>query len=172
MEKLIFNGSIFTLVQKDVQIHGKTYVRDIIKHNGGVAIIAIKNGKVALVKQFRHAIDQETYELPAGKLEEKEDPKTAALRELNEETHLETDRLEHVLSFVSTPGFCTEKIHIYKTNMLFETSTPLSQDEDEDVTLEWVDIDQAMNMIETGKIIDAKTIIGLQQAWIKRGEQA
>ena len=104
-EKLIYKGIIFDLVQKDVEIKNKTYKRDIIRHPGGVGVICIVDGKILLVRQERPAIGKETLEIPAGKLEYGENPMECGLRELNEETGMACDKLELLLSFVSTPGF-------------------------------------------------------------------
>lgn len=167
-EKEIYKGAIFTLVTKDVKIKDAYYKRDIIKHPGGVGILCVLENKILLVKQFRHAINQETLEIPAGKLEYGEDPMTCGLRELNEETGMECDHLEPVLAFVSTPGFCDEKIWIYKAIHPRKTKHPLQQDEDEQIDIVWMDLDKAYQFIQSGKIIDGKTIIAITQAILER----
>lgn len=167
-ENTIYNGKIFDLVQKDVEINNKIYQRDIIRHPGGVGVLVTKNDKVLLVKQFRHAIDKETLEIPAGKLEYGEDPKTCGIRELNEEAYLECDDLRLITSIVSTPGFCDERIWIYEAVNIQTTTHHLSQDEDENIDLVWLDLTEAYQMILDQKIDDAKTIIAVQYAYINR----
>ena len=126
-EKMIY------LVQKDVEIKNKTYKRDIIRHPGGVGVICIVDGKILLVRQERPAIGKETLEIPAGKLEYGENPMECGLRELNEETGMACDKLELLLSFVSTPGFCDERIWIYKAINPRKADIKLSLDEDEEI---------------------------------------
>lgn len=167
-EKEIYKGAIFRLITKNVLIKNKKYQRDIIRHPGGVGIICLIDNKILLVKQFRHAIDCETLEIPAGKLEYGEDPMECGLRELNEETRMECEKLEPVVSFVSTPGFCDEKIWIFKAIDPKKTSHPLAQDEDEQITTIWLDLEEAYDMVKSGKIIDAKTIIAIENMMIER----
>ncbi len=166
--KTIFKGKIFTLEEKDVTIHNKKYKRDVIRHPGGVGILLIQDHKVLLVKQMRHAIDKETLEIPAGKLEYGEDPMQAGLRELNEEAGYECKSLKPIVSFVSTPGFCDEVIWLYQADQPYPAQHKLAMDEDEDITKVWIDLDQAYKMIKNNEIIDAKTIIAIQYALLER----
>lgn len=162
--KTVYTGSIFTLTQDQVEIKNKMYTRDIIHHNGGVGVLALKDHQILMVKQYRFAIDQETYEIPAGKLEKGEDPYTAGLRELEEESGFTSDKLHLACSMYSTPGFCNEKIYIYWTDQLKEVENPLPMDEDEEIETCWIGIDDAIKMIEDGTLKDAKTIIAVQFA--------
>lgn len=107
-EKVIYEGPIFTLVKEDVTIKNKVYQRDIIHHPGGVGILCMINHKILLVKQVRQAIDLETIEIPAGKLEYGEDPLECGMRELNEETGYACSSMRLIQSFYTTPGFCDE----------------------------------------------------------------
>lgn len=162
--KTVYTGPIFTMSQDEVMIKDKWYTRDIIHHHGGVGVLAIRDHLILMVKQYRFAIEQETYEIPAGKLELGEDPYEAGLRELEEESGFTSDKLELVTAMYSTPGFCNEKIYIYWTDQLREVENPLPMDEDEEIETCWIDIDEAMNMIEKGTLVDAKTIIAVQFA--------
>ena len=78
--KEVYRGSIFTMSKDEVEIKGKIYERDVIHHHGGVGVLAIKEDKVLLVKQYRYAIQKTSLEIPAGKLEQGEDPYTCGLR--------------------------------------------------------------------------------------------
>lgn len=167
-ENIIYKGKIFDLIQKDVVINDKIYQRDIIRHPGGVGVLVTKEGKILFVKQFRHAINKETLEIPAGKLEYGEDPKTCGMRELNEEAFLECEELQLITSIVSTPGFCDERIWIYEAIHPKLTTHHLTQDEDENIDLVWLNINEAYQMILDQKIDDAKTIIAIQYAFINR----
>lgn len=166
--KLIFKGKIFTLEQRVVTIRDKEYIRDIIVHPGGVGVLVIIDEKILLVKQVRHSINEETLEIPAGKLEYGEDPDFAGRRELNEEAGYECDQLKPVCAFLSTPGFCDEKIWIYEAVDPVETNHRLDMDEDEEITKVWIDINEAYKMIQEGKIVDGKTIIAIQYAILQR----
>ncbi len=166
--KQIYEGPIFTLNQETVHIHDQDYIRDIIHHPGGVGILAIHDDQILLVSQFRPAIHQETLEIPAGKLEYGEDPKECGLRELNEETGWECTDLTFITSIASTPGFCDERIWIYQANNLYPSKNPLAMDEDEEISIQWISIDDAYHMVQTQQIIDAKTIIAIQHAKIER----
>ncbi len=163
-EKEIFKGAIFTLVQKEVEINSLRVNRDIIKHPGGVGVLLLIDHKICLVRQFRHAINQETLEIPAGKLEYGENPKECGLRELNEEARYEASDLELVYDIVSTPGFCDERIKIYKAIHPKKASVYLPQDIDEDLQLVWMDLDEAYKKCLNQSIVDAKTILAIQYA--------
>ncbi len=162
--KLIFDGNIFKVTQDTAQINGKCYSRDIVHHHGGVGILVIQKNKILLVKQFRYAIQETTFEIPAGKLEKDEDPYTCGLRELEEESGYTSPKLKPLCTMYSTPGFCNEQIHLYWTNQIEKVENPLPMDEDENIEIQWISLENALSMIELGKIKDAKTIIALQYA--------
>ena len=109
----VYEGTIFHMSRDEVEIKGKTYPRDVIHHDGGVGVLAIRDGKILLVRQYRYAIQKETLEIPAGKLEKGEDPYLCGLRELEEESGYTSERLETLCAMYSTPGFCSEKIYLY-----------------------------------------------------------
>ena len=162
----IYQGPIFKVVQDQVELpEGKGQAqRDLIFHNGAVAVIAITpENKMILVKQYRKAIEATSYEIPAGKLElgENADPQAAALRELEEETGY-TGQLELIYDFYSAIGFCNEKIKLYKASNLTKVENPRPQDEDETLELFEVSLEEAYQLLQTGDICDAKTIMALQ----------
>ncbi|MBS6243707.1 MAG: NUDIX hydrolase [Streptococcus sp.] len=162
----IYQGPIFKVVQDQVELpEGKGQAqRDLIFHNGAVAVIALTpENKLILVKQYRKAIEKTSYEIPAGKLEVGEiaDPYAAALRELEEETGY-TGQLELVYDFYSAIGFCNEKIKLYKASQLTKVENPRPQDEDETLQLFEVSLEEADQLLQTGDICDAKTIMALQ----------
>lgn len=164
----IYRGPIFELIQKNILIHDKIYKRDIIVHPGGVGVLAIDQNKILLVRQYRPAIDKETWEIPAGKLEYGEDPKECGLRELNEETGYEAKNLQLITSIYSTPGFCNEKIWIYEAKHITKAAHHLNMDEDEEIEIKWFAIKDAYEMIKKNQIEDAKTIIAIQHAIITK----
>ena len=164
--KEIYKGPIFQLVQDQVELpSGKgTAQRDLIFHNGAVCVLAVTlENKIVLVKQYRKAIEKVSYEIPAGKLEigENADPEAAALRELEEEAAY-TGKLSLVYDFYSAIGFCNERLKLYLARDLTKVENPRPQDEDETLELLEVSLDQAKELIQSGHICDAKTIMAIQ----------
>lgn len=158
----IYRGKIINVRCDDAELpNGRPCRREIVEHPGGACVLCVKDGKVALVKQFRYAYGEAIYEIPAGKLNEGEDPMLAAERELGEETGMIADEL--VLRFVlyPTPGYTNEKIFIYEALGVREGKQHL--DEGEFLNVEFVSIEVALEMVENGVICDAKTIVALQR---------
>lgn len=158
----IYRGKIINVRCDDAKLpNGRPCRREIVEHPGGACVLCVKDGKVALVKQFRYAYGEAIYEIPAGKLNEGEDPMLAAERELGEETGMIADEL--VLRFVlyPTPGYTNEKIFIYEALGVREGKQHL--DEGEFLNVEFVPIEDALEMVENGAICDAKTIVALQR---------
>lgn len=119
--------------------------------------------KIVLVKQYRKAIEKVSYEIPAGKLEigENADPEAAALRELEEETAY-SGKLRLLYDFYSAIGFCNERLRLYIASNLEKVENPRPQDEDETLELLEVSMDEALSLIQSGDICDAKTIMAIQ----------
>lgn len=168
MEKQIkseekFNGKIFRVTVDDVLVEktGQVAKREIVHHHGGVGILAKDHDKILLVKQYRYALQEDTWEIPAGKLEEGENPQECALREIEEETGYQALNIRLLSKVVATPGYCTEHLHIFYTDKLKKVDNPRLGDEDEDLTFEWFSIDQCIEMIKNNIIKDAKTVIAI-----------
>lgn len=164
--KEIYKGPIFQLVQDQVELpEGKGRAqRDLIFHNGAVCVLAVTaTNKIVLVKQYRKAIEKVSYEIPAGKLEigENADPEAAALRELEEETAY-SGKLRLLYDFYSAIGFCNERLRLYVASDLEKVENPRAQDEDETLELLEVSMDEALSLIYSGDICDAKTIMAIQ----------
>ena len=164
--KEIYTGPIFQLVQDQVELPaGKgTAQRDLIFHNGAVCVLAINQAnKIVLVKQYRKAIEKVSYEIPAGKLEvgENADPEAAALRELEEEAAY-TGKLSLLFDFYSAIGFCNERLRLYLASDLRKVENPRPQDEDETLELLEVSLEEAKELIQSGDVCDAKTIMAIQ----------
>ncbi|WP_027399279.1 NUDIX hydrolase [Anaerovorax odorimutans] len=168
----IYEGTIFNVRKDKVTVKdNKTSYREIVEHNGGVAIAAInEEGKLLLVKQFRKAAEKVVLEVPAGKIEkgEESDQGITALRELKEETGYTAGNIEFMTSFYSSIGYSTEIIYIYFATDL----TPGETDFDENEAIETYayDIDELLNMIKEGKIQDGKTITAILLASLKLGK--
>ena len=164
----IFKGRVVTLDIDTVTLpNGATIELEMIHHPGAAAVVPMKeDGTVILIRQYRHAAGGYIYEIPAGKLHPGEDPKLCAARELQEEIGYRADSLELLTSVLTTPGFTDEVIHIYKGTGL----TKGKQDLDHDEVIEIVELplEKALAQIIDGTIRDAKTIVGLQTAYLKR----
>ncbi|AZV44213.1 ADP-ribose pyrophosphatase [Peribacillus asahii] len=160
----IFTGKVISLQVDDVELpNGKTSKREIIKHPGAVAVIAITDdGKIVMVEQYRKAMERSLVEIPAGKLEPGEEPLKTAERELEEETGYVCERLEHVISFYTSPGFADELVHVYVAHQLSKKEDAASLDEDEFVEVIELTLEEAQQYIEEEKIYDAKTAYAVQ----------
>lgn len=155
-----WSGKIFDVECLEVKLpNGRVSRRDVVRHHGAVAIVALtESGKIALVRQYRTALDRVTVEIPAGKLEPGEDPLDCAKRELKEETGFVAERIAYLTTIASSCGFSDELIHLYlATQLSFEGATP---DEDEFLNVDLVDVQELVDAVLDGKIEDAKTVVG------------
>lgn len=158
--EMIYEGRILNLRVDTVELKNRKYSkREIVEHANAVTIIAMKDDKIVFVRQYRKAVDKELLELPAGLIESNELPKEAAQRELQEEIKYDAKNFEYLFDSYSSPGFTDEKMSYFLATDLF--SSPLQEDEGEDLNIEEYTLEEALNMIEEGKIEDSKTIIGL-----------
>ncbi|HJV17742.1 MAG TPA: NUDIX hydrolase [Bacillales bacterium] len=160
----IFSGNVISLFLEDVELpNGKTSKREIVKHPGAVAILAITDeNKIVMVEQYRKALERTIVEIPAGKLEKGEEPAACARRELEEETGYGCGSLEWLTSFYTSPGFSDEIVHIYMAKGLEKIENSASLDEDEFVNVEEMTLEEALQSIKEQKIYDAKTIFAVQ----------
>jgi len=161
----IYEGRILDLEEVEVLLpDGKSAKREIVRHNGAVAIIAYKDDETVLfVEQYRKAVEKVLLEIPAGKIEKGEDVKLCAMRELEEETGYRSDNLTYLGKIVASPGFCDEYIHIYKAEDLYPGDETLG-DEDEFIGLREIKVEDVKGMIKDGSIEDAKTICAFMMA--------
>lgn len=139
---------------------GRETKLDIIEHGGSVVIIPIdENGNLLLVRQYRHATGKDLLELPAGTLEEGEDPQVCAAREIREETGMAATKFTKVGEFYLAPGYSTEFMIVYLATGL--SVSPLDADDDEFLSVETVPMAEAIQMAERGEIPDAKSLAAL-----------
>ena len=156
----VFDGRIFNVTVDTVSEGELTYQREVVHHNGSSVIVPVHDdGTVVLVSQYRHPAVRYLLEAPAGTLDDGESPEVGAARELEEELGLRAGRLEKLSEFFVSPGFCEEKMWIYLATELSEGKQLLDEDELLDVVR--LPIGEALEMITSGEIQDAKTIIGL-----------
>lgn len=159
-QETAWSGKIFDVECLEVKLpNGRVSRRDVVRHHGAVAIVALtESGKIALVRQYRTALDRVTVEIPAGKLEPGEDPLDCAKRELKEETGFVPGRIAYLTTIASSCGFSDELIHLYlATQLSFEGANP---DEDEFLNVDLVDVQELVDAVLDGKIEDAKTVVG------------
>ncbi len=163
----IFDGKVVKVIKDKVLCpNNNEAYREIIRHNGGAAILCVTpENKVLLIRQFRYAYDEVIYEIPAGKLEKNENPYDAALRELEEETGFKAESLETLGVIYPTCGYSDEKIYLYLAKNV--TKGHMNLDEDEVIETLYVTLDEAKNMILENKIKDAKTICAISNYLLK-----
>lgn len=162
--KEIFQGRVITLQVDEVVLpNGQMSTREIVKHPGAVAIIAITNdNKLVLVEQYRKPMEKSIVEIPAGKLDPGEDRLDCAYRELEEETGYGCQTMEHLISFYTSPGFADEIVHVYMARGLSKIENARTTDDDEFVELLEVTLAEACDLVKDQKICDAKTAYAVQ----------
>ncbi|MFZ1123695.1 MAG: NUDIX hydrolase [Candidatus Baltobacteraceae bacterium] len=137
---------------------------EVVEHPGGVAVIARPSlREIVLVRQYRHPVGQELWEVPAGKIERGEPPLETAQRELVEETGYRAERLRFLWSMYSTPGFCSERIHFFAAEGL--TAGEAQPEDDEQFEIRVWSIEEAWRLVEADRLRDSKTQIAL--AWAR-----
>jgi len=156
---LSYDGVLLKLHCDEVILPGgEKSVREWIDHPGAAAVIPLlPDNRVVLVRQFRYPVNRETLEIPAGKIDPGESPRQCAERELAEETGFSGGSFQKIGSFITTPAFTNEKIHLFLTKKPAPGTT--GPDEDEYVNTSILEISEVLNMIDQGLIMDAKTII-------------
>ncbi|MGM9606855.1 MAG: NUDIX domain-containing protein [Oscillospiraceae bacterium] len=137
--------------------NGRTARREVVNHPGGVAVLPLNDdGTVSVVRQYRYPFSQVLTEIPAGKLEPGEEPRTGALRELNEEIGAQVGELIELGAIYPSPGFCREVLYLYLArNLTYGESCP---DEDEFLELERIPFDSLVEQVMSGEIQDGKTV--------------
>lgn len=158
--EMIRKGRIFDVVSANIREGEHEYKRDIIVHGGSAVILPVfEDMTIGFVRQYRHAAEKFLLELPAGTLEVGETPEASALREVEEEIGYKASKIQKLTEFYVSPGFLTEKMHVFLATDLTQTKQNL--DDDEILSVERISFPDAMRMIENGEIEDAKTMLGL-----------
>lgn len=164
----IFNGRRISVHRDTLQFPDHSHQWEMVLSPEAVAAIPVmKNGKIILIQQWRRTIEKIIYELPAGVLEPGESPLKTIERELQEEIGYHAASLIHLGGFYSTPGFCTEYIHLFVAKDLTPSSLPGDLHEAIDVVE--IGLEDALGLIDSNEIQDAKTIAGLLwfQRWLR-----
>ena len=159
----IYNGKVVKVFRDDVEISdGHKTFREVVRHSGGVVILAFKDSKILLVKQFRYPMKEVLLELPAGKLEYGEDPFKAAKRELEEETGYCANKWTDLGYVYTSPGYSDEKLYLYKAEDLYYTQC--HPDVGEILEPLEFEYNEVLKMVKSGEISDAKSLCALMRA--------
>lgn len=164
-DETVFHGKLIDVSHMRVTLpDGRQALRELVWHKGGVAVVPVDDqGCVTLVQQHRVAVDAVTLEIPAGKLDSaQEDPLSAAKRELEEETGLHAAHMEPLIVMLPTPGYCTERLHLYLATGLSQHQAHL--DRDEFLHVLRVPLQEAVQRVMAGELSDGKTALGLMMA--------
>ena len=171
--KVAYRGPVFSITSDQVkEPSGATVRRDIVRHSGSVVMMAVdgsnllargkkglrseKDPRVLLIRQYRYTVNDYIWELPAGRIDEGEDELPAAKRELLEETGYRAERWKRVLFFYVSPGFLDETMAVYLAEGL--TAGQAQPEDDESIAKRFFPLSQALRMVMSGKVRDAKTI--------------
>jgi ADP-ribose pyrophosphatase len=163
--ELIFDGKVLHLYRDEIYLpDGRTSYREFCKHIGAVCVVPVTDeGEIICVRQYRYAVGKVMLEIPAGKLDSKdEDPREATLRELREETGATCKRLTYMGKYFSSPAILDECIHMYLAEGLEFGETDF--DEDEFIEIVRIPVDELVAMIMRGEIYDGKTQAAVMRA--------
>ena len=160
-ENLIFSGKTIELfLSKFKGGPNKTLVREVVKRKNAAAVIAITpENKIVLLKQYRQAVEEPLWEIPAGLVDDGETARETAERELAEEAGYKTGDIEEMLHYFSSPGFTNEKVIIFKATSLEYIGA--SPEEEEEFELQELSLEEALNQVYAEKITDAKTMLAI-----------
>jgi ADP-ribose pyrophosphatase len=161
--EVVFEGPLFKIVRdRLIEPGGAENVRDVIRHNGSVVILAVDSSKskkdpwIVVERQYRHAANQFLWELPAGKLEEGEDALAGAKRELEEETGYRAKKWKPLVEYFASPGFLGESMKVFLAEGL--VAGDAHPEADENIELRLVKLSEVLKMIAKGAILDGKTL--------------
>jgi len=168
----VYDGKILAVELDDIEEEGGVPAfREVVRHRGSVAGLTVADdGRIVLVRQYRHPFGRALWEIPAGLLEEGESPEEAVRREIEEEVGRRAAELEPLAVIYPTPGFCDEVLRIFRATRL--TDTPVRRDEDEVLEVKWFTLDEAQAMLRAGELPDAKTHVALLLESARRVREA
>jgi ADP-ribose pyrophosphatase len=159
----VFRGNVFNVDRDRVRMqNGREVIVDVVRHSKSVVLVPVPEpGHVTLVKQYRYAVNEDLWELPAGSVDEGEAPEQAARRECHEEIGLVPATVVRLSALYPTPGYCDEQMIFFRVSGLAKSEEEAHLDEDEDLQAKTFEIREVREMIRRGEIVDMKTIVGL-----------
>ena len=166
--EILYVGNIFALRADRVRMPGgKTVTREVVEHYGAVAVVAVDDeGRIPLVRQYRHPLGRRLWELPAGLLDiHGEAPHLSAARELREETGLQAETWQVLVDLDSAPGFSDESVRVFLATGLTAVDRPEAHDEEADMTVGWYSIAEAVQRIFSGEIVNSLAVGGVLAAY-------
>lgn len=159
----VYHGHVFDVDRDRVRMpNGREVTVDVVRHARSVVLLPVPEpGHVVLVRQYRYAVNRWLWELPAGSVDEREDPEHAARRECHEEIGQVPDTVVRLASLYPTPGYCDEEMFFFRLSGLTKPAESAEADEDEDIEVRVFSLPDAREMVRHGEITDMKTIVGL-----------
>ncbi len=159
----VFHGKAFDVDRDRVRLpNGRDVTIDVVRHPKSVVLMPVpKPGHVILVKQYRYPLNRWLWELPAGSVDEGEQPEAAARRECHEEIGQVPDTVVRLAALLPTPGYCDEEMIFFRLSGLSKPTEAAALDEDEDIEVKVFTIADARDMVRRGEITDMKTVAGL-----------
>ena len=167
---LAHKGKVLDIYDDYVEVNGHKTHWDFIHHNGAAAVLPVRDdGKILMVRQYRHALLRFTLEIPAGKVDSPDEPKiVCAKRELEEETGYRAGKLTHLLDLNTTVAFCDEFIGVYLATKLEKTHQHL--DEDEEINVEAWALSDLLELIYSQQMTDSKTVAAILAYALQKGK--
>jgi ADP-ribose pyrophosphatase len=167
----LYEGQVLALDLDQVEEPGGVRAaREVVRHRGSVAALPVHaDGRIVLIRQYRYAVDQLVWEVPAGRLDAGETPEEGARREVEEEVGIRAGRLEPISVFYTTPGFCDETMHLFRATDLLEV--PARPEADERIEGRSFALDEALEMIRQGEVREGKTLVALLLEAERRGRR-
>jgi ADP-ribose pyrophosphatase len=159
----VFDGTVFDVDRDRVRMpNGREVTVDVVRHPRSVVLLPIPApGHIVLVRQFRYPVNRWLWELPAGSVDEGEEPDAAAKRECHEEIGQVPDTIVRLAALLPTPGYCDEEMIFFRLSGLSAPTEAAAVDEDEDIEVKTFTFADARDMVRRGEIVDMKTVAGL-----------
>jgi ADP-ribose pyrophosphatase len=159
----VYEGKVFSVDRERVKLpHGPTVTLDFVRHSQSAVIVPVPEpGHVILIRQYRHAVKQWLWEVPAGSVDPGESPEAAAKRECHEEIGQVPETVVRLGALYPTPGYCDEEMVFFRVSGLGEPTEPAAVDEDENIEARRFTLRDARDMVRRGEIVDMKTVVAL-----------
>ena len=162
---IVYKGRVFSVEVEHARFpNGTEHDVEIVRHAPCVVLIPLQHdGRVVLIRQYRHSVKRDLWELPAGGINAGESPEAAAARECEEEIGLVPGRIERIAGLLPSPGYCDEEMFFFRVSELRAPAADSAHkpDDDEDIAVHPVTVEEARRMVARGDIVDLKTAYAL-----------